>query len=317
MSDPAPLFSVVVPLFDKAAHIGATLASVAAQTLPAFEVIVIDDGSTDGGAGLVERAAVADPRLRLVRQANGGPGRARNRGIAEARCTWVAFLDADDLWLPGHLATLAETIDAFPTADVVGTGFVRGRGLGEQEGEAAGQDAAAAPRTLDFFAEHALIWTSAVAARTAVLRGEGFGAIWPGEDVELWTRLAFAHDFAVHPRRTAVYVQQTGGAMDSQVAAGTPIARQPLFATIDAALGDAAHADRHDAIRRLRNALMLEYVRPSLFDGQTALARSYLDGLRANGGRAPMFYRVLAHLPAPLLRRASRLYGRAKRLVRR
>jgi hypothetical protein len=173
------------------------------------------------------------------------------------------------------------------------------------------------PRPVDFFAEHSLIWTSAVAVRTEVLRQQGFGTIWPGEDVELWTRLALSHPFAVHSRRTAIYVQNTGGLMDSQSAAGTPIACQPLFITIDAALDNTAFADRHAAILKFRNAVMLEYIRPSLFDGQTALARSYLRELAANGVKSPLFYQVMALLPAMLLRRVSRLYSQAKQLAQR
>lgn len=94
--------SIIVPLFNKAATVERTLASISAQTLDDFEVIVIDDGSTDGSADLVARWP--DPRYRLIRQANAGPGSARNRGLAEARAPLVAFLDADDEWLPEFLA---------------------------------------------------------------------------------------------------------------------------------------------------------------------------------------------------------------------
>lgn len=300
-----PSFSVVVPLFDKAAHVGATLAAIAAQTVTDHEVIVVDDGSTDAGPSLVKAIARTDDRIKLVRQRNAGPGVARNRGIATARASWVAFCDADDLWHPDHLAVLAETIATCPDAAVVASGFARDA-----------QDRLAAhppggPHVIDFFAEHHLIWTSAVAVRKDALADGAFGAAWPGEDVELWIRLALRHRFAVHPARTALYVQNTGGAMDS--AKSTAIMQQPVFVTIAAILADRAHADRHQAVAMFRNRLLGDYIRPSLFNGQTALARAYVAALDDADGRVPPLYRVLARLPGPLVRSGARLYGRIRR----
>jgi glycosyltransferase involved in cell wall biosynthesis len=88
--------SVIVPLFNKAKYIERALRSITAQALSDFEVIVVDDGSTDGGARIAE--SHPDPRFRLIRQPNAGPGAARNHGAAEARAPYLAFLDADDAW---------------------------------------------------------------------------------------------------------------------------------------------------------------------------------------------------------------------------
>ena len=96
-----PRVSVIVPLFDKADYIGRALTSISGQTFADFEVIVVDDGSTDGGPEIVARHA--DSRLRLVSQQNRGPGAARNRGVEESRGLLLAFLDADDEWLPNYL----------------------------------------------------------------------------------------------------------------------------------------------------------------------------------------------------------------------
>jgi glycosyltransferase involved in cell wall biosynthesis len=103
--------TVVIPLYNKAPYVGRALASVAAQTYADFEVIVVDDGSTDGGASAV--AAHADARVRLVAQANAGPGAARNRGVAEARGELLAFLDADDEWLPRFLEEGVRALEGF------------------------------------------------------------------------------------------------------------------------------------------------------------------------------------------------------------
>lgn len=93
--------SVIIPLYNKARYIERALNSVAAQTYKDFEVIVVDDGSTDDGGSLVK--SYEKLPAKLITQLNAGPGAARNRGLSEARGEFVAFLDADDEWLPGYL----------------------------------------------------------------------------------------------------------------------------------------------------------------------------------------------------------------------
>ena len=93
--------SVVIPVYNRASALGATLQSVQKQTFTEFEVLVVDDGSDDDPAGVA--ASLSDPRFRVIHQANSGAGAARNLGIDAARGRYVAFLDSDDMFLPHHL----------------------------------------------------------------------------------------------------------------------------------------------------------------------------------------------------------------------
>ena len=111
--------SVVIPLHNKAAYIKRALDSVLAQTHQDFEVIVVDDGSTDGSEITVERCT--DARVRMVRQENAGVSAARNRGIAEAHADLIAFLDADDEWLPTHLDTVMRMRQRYPECGAYAT----------------------------------------------------------------------------------------------------------------------------------------------------------------------------------------------------
>jgi glycosyltransferase involved in cell wall biosynthesis len=106
------LVSVIIPAYNAASFLGMTLASARAQTYPNFEIIVVDDGSTDGTVAIVSAAARDDLRVRLIRQGNAGVAAARNRGIAESFGTYIAPLDADDLWHPDFLGILVAALEA-------------------------------------------------------------------------------------------------------------------------------------------------------------------------------------------------------------
>ena len=115
------MISVVIPLYNKEHYIATTLQTILAQTYQDYEVVIVDDGSTDGSVNAVER--LCDSRLRLVRQNNAGVSVARNRGIEEARGELIAFLDADDEWKPDYLATQMMLVEMYPQCDVFATNY--------------------------------------------------------------------------------------------------------------------------------------------------------------------------------------------------
>lgn len=192
-----PRVSIVIPLYNKAPYVLRTLESVAAQTTTDFEVIVVDDGSSDGSADLA--AKFGDPRFKLLRQANAGPGAARNRGLREASAAHVAFIDADDVWLPKFLEENLALLQRYPAATAVSSGWIKypngasdadswiARGV--EEGLFVISEETTADR---LFAMLAYMNPSTVLAKSEVIRR--WGGFYEdrclyGEDTTLWLKI--------------------------------------------------------------------------------------------------------------------------------
>jgi glycosyltransferase involved in cell wall biosynthesis len=118
-----PRVSIVMPCYNAAAHLNQSVNSVLAQSFGEWELIVVDDGSTDSSWVELQRLAKSDRRLRAIQQANSGAAIARNRGLSEARAEYTAFLDADDTWHPDFLATMLGTLDENPDAVIAYCGW--------------------------------------------------------------------------------------------------------------------------------------------------------------------------------------------------
>jgi len=206
-----PVVSIIMPLYNAAEYVLRSVASVFAQSVKDFELIIVDDGSTDTGADLLREAYGSDPRRRIITQANSGVSAARNRGLAEIRGDLAAFLDADDEWMPEHLEDILAMAKRFPDAGLLGTGYrqiCRGGYISEisicgTEPELV-RDYFSAARSVPF---GSLLHISACAVtRKAYDCLGGFIENEPyGEDTEFQARYAFYFPVACHPRVTAVY----------------------------------------------------------------------------------------------------------------
>jgi glycosyltransferase involved in cell wall biosynthesis len=189
-----PFFSIVIPTYNRAGKLKLTLDSVIAQTFADFEVLVMDDGSTDNTKAVVE--AFRDPRIRYEWAPNsGGPATPRNRGIDAARADWVCFLDADDRWYPDKLKKVAEIVSTSASVDLVCHNEIMvvlatGRRMPVKHG----------PFVPDFY-RIMLMWgnqvsTSAVSVRRDFLNKHGLRFNQSPnyvivEDYDMWLRIAF------------------------------------------------------------------------------------------------------------------------------
>ncbi len=133
MNYPTPIVSVVVPLHNKAPYIEAALESVRSQSVPDWEMWVVENHSSDGGPDIVGRLAASDSRIRLVEAPEEvrGPGAARNLGIRMARGEWIQFLDADDILLPGHFAAQSEVVKKQAGVGVISCDWLEDRSLND------------------------------------------------------------------------------------------------------------------------------------------------------------------------------------------
>lgn len=206
-----PFFSVVIPLYDKEHFVERAVRSVLMQDFTDFEIVVVDDGSTDEGPEIV--SGIPDDRLRLVRKNHSGVSDTRNHGVEEARASVVAFLDADDEWEPGFLSTIFGLVQQFPEAGLYATSFriVGKNGAQEVRCGAEFRDQIHPEIVREFFRaswkERMPVTTSCVCVMKDALGAiGGFPAdVFSGEDQAVWARLALKSPVVISRRCEATY----------------------------------------------------------------------------------------------------------------
>jgi hypothetical protein len=198
-----PLVAVIVPAYNSEATLDETLRSVRSQTHRALEVLVVDDGSTDGTAAVAERHVGEDHRVRLIRQPNGGVAKARNRAIAEAKADLIAPVDADDLWHPEKIERQLAALDSHPNVGLVYTWFAKIDQLGriiELEQRAVSEGNVLAALCVTNVVGHA---SSPLMLRAAIEKAGGYDESLRArgaqgcEDNELYLAIASDYDFAL------------------------------------------------------------------------------------------------------------------------
>ncbi|MBK1674842.1 hypothetical protein CKO35_16420 [Ectothiorhodospira shaposhnikovii] len=231
--------SVIIPAFNARPFIGEAIRSVEDQGFDELQIIVVDDGSTDGTGDYV---AIHYPSVHLIRKRNGGAATARNAGLVHATGDYIAFLDADDLWLPGKLKAQLAHLETHPEIQLVCSGFERLEP--NQDGtfpslEPILEKADSIPSNLlnpDFsgWIYHKLlinceVWTSTVVFRRKLMDSIGFfdESLRLGQDYDYWLRASRSTQIHFLLRPMAIYRQHS----HSATAKGAPVSYGALVLT--------------------------------------------------------------------------------------
>jgi glycosyltransferase involved in cell wall biosynthesis len=302
--------SVIMPAFNVAPYLGASIESVQAQTAPDWELLIVDDGSTDGTAAVAEAFAAKDPRVRLLRQANAGISAARNRALRRSSGSFLALLDSDDLWDPAYLAPQLRTFATRPQIDIV-TG--NGRFLG---GEHHGcpvrpwPDRRPRPTLATILSDETSIFIMSIMRRRVYAAIGGFDeSLRTNEDYEFWIRAAVAgFRFWRNDEPLGRYRRRDGSLSSSDVRMLTGILRV-YEKTRRGLAGRTAELRLLAAqVRRFERELLAAEARTALQAGDVAAAADHLTALSGHGGG------VLVRLAGFLARRTPRLLSRAYRI---
>lgn len=206
------MISIIIPLYNKAAQIEATLRGVFRQTFADFEVIIVNDGSTDNSAEIA--GSIKDNRIRIINQENAGVSAARNRGRAEAKGEFVAFLDADDQWDKDYLAVQHQLTLDYPQCDVFATNYSFKDAKGNVSPTILRKMPFDTPAGIlcNYFevasCSHPPLWTSAVMVRRSAIQAVGGFPVGvkSGEDLLTWARLAYKHQIAYFNKPMAAFI---------------------------------------------------------------------------------------------------------------
>lgn len=198
------MFSVVIPLYNKELSIRNTILSVLNQSYQNFEIVVVNDGSTDGSIDVINN--IEDTRIRIIHQSNQGVSTARNKGIKESKYEWIAFLDGDDLWENNHLEEIINMMEIYPNEKVFVTSFEYSdkRKLFKHNRDRS-------VFIIDNYFKEAideiLIWTSIIVLnKECIEKVNGFNPILKrGEDVDLWGRVSKKFNIVKSNKVTAIY----------------------------------------------------------------------------------------------------------------
>ena len=287
-----PLFSVIMPVYNKEPYIRDTIASVRAQTFSSYEVVMIGGVSSDNTDVICQEFVDKDPDVfRFARQTGKGVSNARNDGILAARGRYVAFLDADDLWVPEYLEVMERLIADFPDAVMYSAGFQRQY----PDGQVTTPSIQWKRGYINYFRETS--WSTHTSAlivdRQIVLACGLFKTNYPiAEDIDLMIRLALRGKVAYEPMLIEMHLVGLPGSLCIHGAKQSylPIPGEPEF----------FENERIPEVILYHEWMILGTAMTNMLHGYRREGRTQLEGVQVNYRTKVCLYKILSYVPTPV-----------------
>lgn len=290
-----PFLSVIIPLYNKELYIQNTLTSVLNQTFTDFEIIIVNDGSTDNSLEIVSR--FKDERIIIINQQNSGASSTRNKAIQHAQTDYIAFLDADDFWFPNHLEELVKLIQAFPNC---GMYCSRYQTVIAKNHTINNSFSYSFPDSFsgiipDFFraslVNRVATSSSIIVPKQIIIENDGFNtAISSGQDLELWTKIGIKHKVAINNTISAIYHFETPNSL-----AKTAITKKTLMDFSQFLTAE----KENKSLKEFLDIHRLEYALQYRIAGDIENSKNFLKNITSN---IPLKTKILLSIPSFVLR---------------
>lgn len=298
-------FSIIIPLYNKENHIENTIKSVLNQTYTNYEIIIINDGSSDGSESKV--LEFKDSRIQLYNQKNQGAAMARNLAIEKAKYEYIAFLDADDLWMENHLETLSTLIQDFPNTGIYASRyqliFKEGK-ISIPKFNGISEDFyGIVPDYFDASLNYAVATSSSIAVPKYVFEkiGNFKSKISSGQDVDMWIRIASKYPVAISAKITASYLYYIENSLSK-----TPILEKKLKDFVDYKLEE----ESNPSLKKYLDIYRMEYALQYKIAGENKQSKELYDNILKEN--ISLKSKIVYHLPQSILT----LLLKFKRLLR-
>lgn len=290
-----PFLSVIIPLYNKEKFIQNTLQSVLNQIFMDFEIIIVNDGSTDKSLDII--SGFNDDRIVVINQQNSGASATRNRAISEAKTNYIAFLDADDYWHPNHLEELVKLIYDFPNCGMYCSRYQTIIAKNHIIKNSFSYSITDDYRGIipDFF-DASLInrvatSSSIIVPKNTILENNGFNCeISSGQDLELWTKIAIHNKVAINNTISAIYHFEATNSLSK-----TNITRKTLIDFKQFYLSE----KNNESLKKFLDIHRLEYALQFRIAGDLEKSNFYLKDITS---KIPFKTKVLLFMPGFILR---------------